>query len=91
MKQGDRLLLYTDGVTEADNAAGELFSASRLRNVPARSTGVSLDGLLGEIMSAVAARAGDSPQADDITVMAIEYRGGVTAPPHPILLTEECS
>jgi sigma-B regulation protein RsbU (phosphoserine phosphatase) len=76
LKPGDRLLLYTDGVTEAANPAGELFSAERLRNVLATSGAIGLQEVLGGLMATLEAYAGAMDQADDITIMAIEYRGG---------------
>jgi sigma-B regulation protein RsbU (phosphoserine phosphatase) len=77
LKPGDRLLLYTDGVTEAANCDDELFSAGRLRDLVAQSEGIGLQELPGEIMAAIEAHAGGADQADDITILAIEYSGGI--------------
>ena len=75
LKPGDRLLLYTDGVTEAANPDGELFSAERLRNVLAKPGASSLHEVLGELMAVIETHAGAMDQADDITLLVIEYRG----------------
>ncbi|KXX63980.1 SpoIIE family protein phosphatase [Marichromatium gracile] len=72
---GDRLLLYTDGVTEAMDADTTLYGEARLREaLRALGTGsprTLVEGLLDEVH----AFAGDTPQADDITLMALVYRG----------------
>lgn len=75
MAPGDTLFLYTDGVTEAQNSAEALYGEQRLlealqfvpRNDPAK--------MAHEIMESVARFAQGAPQSDDITVMAITYRG----------------
>ena len=69
---GDSLLMYTDGVTEAMDAAGELFGEERL--LAALSIAApDVVGLTAAIESAVAGFAQEAPQADDITLLAIRY------------------
>jgi phosphoserine phosphatase RsbU/P len=73
---GDTLVLYTDGITEATNAQGELLGDARLLStlsrVDARADVAStIDGLLADVR----AFEGGAPQADDITCVALHYRG----------------
>ncbi len=64
---GDRLLLYTDGVTDAVNASGEQFGLDRLQAVlnrhPAASETAVADALLAELEAFV----GDAEPYDDVT------------------------
>ncbi|CAN5840428.1 SpoIIE family protein phosphatase [soil metagenome] len=72
---GDVLLLFTDGVTEAINASGEMFSDARLHEAFVRSASMPaaemIDGLVARVNRFVAG----APQEDDITVLALRYRG----------------
>jgi len=72
---GEKLLAFTDGVTEAMNPDDELFGAKRLRDVLAKGAAFPPELLDAAIMEAVRAFAGDAEQADDITVLTILYRG----------------
>jgi serine phosphatase RsbU (regulator of sigma subunit) len=65
----DRLTLYTDGLPEARNAAGELFGFARVAELIAANSGA---GALAE----AAVRFG---QEDDVTVLSICHAGGRTA------------
>lgn len=67
---GDTLFLYTDGVTEAMNEAGELFGDERLLAALAGSGHCC--SIVEEMVAGFAAGA---PQADDITMLAIGYKG----------------
>lgn len=73
LRTGDRLLLYTDGVIEPENAKGESFGDSRLEQAvlaAQMSTPSDLpDRLLKEIR---AWRPGSMAQQDDITVVVID-------------------
>lgn len=67
---GDTLLLYSDGVTEATNSAGDEFGEDRLVRV-LRETGASTTAdLVREIVNAVSEFSGAS-RMDDVTVVAI--------------------
>jgi serine phosphatase RsbU (regulator of sigma subunit) len=66
---GDRLILVTDGVTEAENARGDFFEDSRLEAVAAKSTS------LEDIFTAVANFCGGTPLSDDCTVVELVYTG----------------
>jgi len=66
---GDRLVLVTDGVTEAENARGDFFEDSRLEAVAAKSS------TLEDIFSAVANFCGGTPLNDDCTVVELLYTG----------------
>ncbi len=75
LEPGDRLFLYTDGVTEAMNPRDELYSEARLeREVMDLSQG-SIYQIVDGIIASVRAFAGTAPQSDDITIMLVEYRG----------------
>jgi sigma-B regulation protein RsbU (phosphoserine phosphatase) len=65
---GDRLILVTDGVTEAENASGEFFDNERLE-AAARGTG------LEDVFSAVADFCSGTPLNDDCTVVELLYTG----------------
>jgi sigma-B regulation protein RsbU (phosphoserine phosphatase) len=67
MKSGDRFILVTDGVTEAENAMGEFFEDFRLEEAAAKSP--TLDG----IFSAVTAFCSGNPLSDDCTVVELCY------------------
>ncbi len=71
LRAGARLVLYTDGVTEAENRAGEQFGVERLEAAlggPGQSEAVSA---LDAIMATVARFRGAARQSDDITMMLV--------------------
>ncbi len=75
LRPGDKVLIYTDGVTEAQNIRGEFFGRQRLREAVAAHGGESCCALHDAIQNAVTAFTEGAPQADDITLVVIEFRG----------------
>ena len=67
---GDTLLLYSDGVTEAVNSAGDYFGEDRLGHVLRNSSATAARDLVGDIVKAVSTFSGPF-RTDDITVVAI--------------------
>jgi phosphoserine phosphatase RsbU/P len=70
LKPGDRLLVVTDGVTEAEDASGEFFGTERLE--------ACSGGGFAAIEQAVTAFRGDTPLTDDYTVTEMVFRGQAT-------------
>jgi sigma-B regulation protein RsbU (phosphoserine phosphatase) len=66
---GDTLVLYTDGVTEAENADGEEFGASHLLDVLRRNDHLPVGLLLQAVVDAVQEFSGGGEQQDDITLV----------------------
>jgi phosphoserine phosphatase RsbU/P len=75
LSPGDKIVLYSDGVTEAQNAEGEFFGRKRLREVVAAHAKEPCHAIHDAIQAAVAAFTEGVPQADDITVLVLEYAG----------------
>ena len=71
---GDVLLLYTDGITEAQNAQGAFFDEDRLLEVVRASAGRSALDIQNGLIAQVDAFVGDAPQFDDITLMVVVRR-----------------
>jgi phosphoserine phosphatase RsbU/P len=69
LQGGDRLLLVTDGVTEAENARGDFYENERLEAIAAHSS--SLD----DIFASLAKFCGGTPLNDDCTVVELVYTG----------------
>jgi len=68
LKAGDRLVLVTDGVTEAENARGDFFEDSRLE-LAAKS------GNMEDIFAAVSNFCSGTPLSDDCTVVELVFTG----------------
>jgi phosphoserine phosphatase RsbU/P len=68
---GDILVLYTDGVTEAFDAARSMFGEERLQEVVRAHTEHSATDLVEAISVAVHDYAGAAPQSDDITLLVL--------------------
>jgi phosphoserine phosphatase RsbU/P len=68
LHSGDRLVLVTDGVTEAENAAGEFFENERLETAAKK-------GSFQDILAAVSQFCGNTPLSDDCTVVEMVYAG----------------
>jgi sigma-B regulation protein RsbU (phosphoserine phosphatase) len=71
---GDRLFLYTDGVTEATSADKELFGVRRMLEALNRVKGCASQELLRRVKEEIDAFVGDAPQFDDITMLGLERR-----------------
>jgi sigma-B regulation protein RsbU (phosphoserine phosphatase) len=69
LKAGDRLILVTDGVTEAENARGDMFDSERLETVAGKSKSME------DVFAAVADFCGGTPLNDDCTVVELFYNG----------------
>jgi serine phosphatase RsbU (regulator of sigma subunit) len=72
---GDRIVLYTDGVTEAQNDSSEFFGRKRLREAVDRAVGATCPELHAAIQKAVLDFTAGAEQADDLTLVVVEYRG----------------
>jgi serine phosphatase RsbU (regulator of sigma subunit) len=68
LKSGDRLILVTDGVTEAENAKGDFFEDSRLEQA-------AKSGHMDDIFKAITTFCGGTPLSDDCTVVEMVYTG----------------
>ena len=68
---GDRLVMYTDGVTEAEDEDDNFFGEARLQAVAEANLGRSVDIIEGKVVTAVLDFVGDAPQFDDITLMLL--------------------
>lgn len=68
---GSTLLLYTDGVTEAEHVDDELFSGQRLCTVLSGLAGRTAEDVVSTVFKAVVTYQGGHPQSDDITLCAI--------------------
>jgi sigma-B regulation protein RsbU (phosphoserine phosphatase) len=66
----DCLILYTDGVTDADDPTGVHFSKQRLISLVSESE-ADAQALVGEVVSALNAHVGRGSPADDVTLMVI--------------------
>ena len=71
MEQGDALVLYPDGITEAQGAEEIEFGQERLLGVVKAGLGSSAQELQDSVLSEVRQFVGDAPQFDDITLMVI--------------------
>ena len=70
---GDRLVLYTDGLTEAENASGEPFGDSRLEKASSELRSRPAEEASRALLGAVRAWVPPSvPQQDDITLLVID-------------------
>jgi len=69
LKPGDRFILVTDGVTEAENASGEFYDNERLEAVAA------VTPTLEDIFSSVSNFCAGNPLGDDCTVVELLYTG----------------
>ncbi|MBN2439411.1 MAG: SpoIIE family protein phosphatase [Deltaproteobacteria bacterium] len=75
LQKDDRLFLYTDGVTEANDAQYGLFSEDRLEKTLAGLRDKPLKELITGTLESIEAFAQETPQADDITMMVVQYYG----------------
>ena len=78
LEPGDHLIMYTDGVTEAINQDDAFFGDLRLlewvSNHPFSDTREIVEETLGEVLRFT----GEMEQADDITIMALNFLGNVS-------------
>ncbi len=74
MHPGDCLLFHTDGVKEAIDSAGEEFGMDRLREAFRDGASLGAEATIRAVERELARFAGDAPQMDDVTLVAIEKR-----------------
>ena len=73
LRGSDALFLYTDGITEALDPEGHLFSDDRLRTFLREVTGLPPTNILRRAVAEVRAFSAGAPQSDDITALALYY------------------
>lgn len=78
LSDGDRVLLFTDGVSEAMNDRRELFGSRRVRDWLQATRGESLAEAMRSLRTAVESHCADMPQADDVTVILLEADSTIT-------------
>jgi sigma-B regulation protein RsbU (phosphoserine phosphatase) len=75
LQPGDTLFLYTDGVTEATNAADDLYGEPQLLAALQSGPTEELTDIAHNIRTEVTRHANGAPQSDDVTMVALTYRG----------------
>jgi sigma-B regulation protein RsbU (phosphoserine phosphatase) len=72
---GDVVVLCSDGVTDAQNEAGEEFGEERLGAIVKASRAEGADVMVSRVFEAIDAFAGAAPQFDDITMLVVCRQG----------------
>jgi serine phosphatase RsbU (regulator of sigma subunit) len=75
LQNGDRLILYTDGITEAFNASEEPYGEQRLISEVAGHGDGTAGALVEKICRSVDTFSGSAPQSDDITLAVLVWTG----------------
>jgi serine phosphatase RsbU (regulator of sigma subunit) len=72
LQPGDGIVLYTDGVTEAENAAGELYGLDRLCTAVSRAWPQSAAAIQQAVIADVTRFIGDHTVYDDLTLVVLK-------------------
>ncbi len=72
---GDKLFVYTDGVTEATNIFNELYGSDRLVEALNKEADASNEVILNRVQKSIDAFTKGAPQFDDITMLGFTYYG----------------
>jgi sigma-B regulation protein RsbU (phosphoserine phosphatase) len=72
LQEGDLVVFYTDGVTEAFNAVGTLYGEPQLLEALGRLSGHTAAETTAALLRSVREHAADYPQSDDIAVLALK-------------------
>ena len=75
LRPGDALFLFSDGITEAFNPSGEEFGDKRLEATLEAARGKDAASLVKDVLAATTNFAAGAEQSDDITLLALVYRG----------------
>ena len=75
LEAGDHLLMFTDGVTEAVGPGDAMFGDARLAAIVAKAGELAPAHLVEAVAQSVEVFAETEPQADDITMVALHWRG----------------
>ena len=75
MQPGDTLFLYTDGLSEARNQAGKLLGRAHVAELVGQLSYQTAQQLVQQMGDEVYRYAADTEQSDDITLLAIKWRG----------------
>ena len=75
LNPGDSLFVYTDGVTEATDADGNLFGEERLVKALNKDSKASVSDTLKIVRKDVDEFVGSAPQFDDLTMVCFKYYG----------------
>ncbi len=75
LNKGETFFLYTDGVTEAMDERGDLYSEGRLASALVRFQALAPEALCRELIDDVAKFVGPNEQSDDITIIALRFNG----------------
>lgn len=72
---GDLLCLFSDGIIEAENKAGELFGRSGVARILERHRGADPTEIVRRLLAALAAHLGDEPLRDEISLAVVRRKG----------------
>lgn len=75
LKNGDKLLLFTDGVVEAFNQTKTPYGEEKFESLLAENRNTPVEGMIKKIFADVENFIGDAPQSDDITLLGLTYNG----------------
>jgi serine phosphatase RsbU (regulator of sigma subunit) len=79
LEPDDTLILFSDGITEAENPDEELYGVSRLREALAGQQNAPLDTLKQIVLDSVEEFSRGASQSDDMTLLIARYRAPVKA------------
>ena len=74
LNEGDRIFLYTDGVTEATDINEELYGEDRLMSYIDKNKAIAAEELLSGLKEDIDLFVGEAPQFDDITMLVFDYK-----------------
>ncbi len=75
MQPGDKIVAYSDGLSEAQNSEGAFFEASRLKQMMVANADKSAAELHSILIEQVESFTQGAVQHDDITALIMEFRG----------------
>ncbi len=75
LRKGCQILLFTDGITDAENINGNFFGEARLMEYIQQVTNRSPQTLVSAILSGIHHHIKDAGQSDDFTILSILYKG----------------
>lgn len=75
LSPGDMLVYYTDGLTEAENSAGDYYGEDRLAQVIIAAAEQPIDAVVAHIVAEVERFADGEPLFDDLTLVVVRFTG----------------